>query len=126
MNIALLIGLITFKPIYQLSWEIWYNINQTYVAEELCENKEKEELECNGKCYLKKQIEKAEPVKNSSENPEPIRPPHIKDAPFVVMSTPIDLQTNTVNERESNWENLPIAKSNSYHANIFHPPQALS
>ncbi len=54
------------KPIGQLSWEIWYQVNQDYVAEELCENTDKPELECNGKCYLMKQLAKAE-----SQTPEP-------------------------------------------------------
>lgn len=32
-----------------------YLANYKYISEELCENKDKPELECNGKCYLIKQ-----------------------------------------------------------------------
>ncbi len=35
-----------------------YFLNQDYIAEFLCINKEKPELECNGKCHLVKAIEK--------------------------------------------------------------------
>lgn len=35
-----------------------YIINQDYIAEFLCINKDKPELQCNGKCHLVKQIEK--------------------------------------------------------------------
>lgn len=39
---------------------IEYKINQTYIEENLCENKDKPWMHCHGKCYLKKQIKKAE------------------------------------------------------------------
>ena len=35
-----------------------YAINQDYIAEFLCINKDKPKLQCNGKCHLIKQIEK--------------------------------------------------------------------
>ena len=35
-----------------------YVLNQDYIVEFLCSNKEKPELQCNGKCYLAKQLEK--------------------------------------------------------------------
>ena len=35
-----------------------YVLNQDYIAEFLCINKEKPELQCNGKCHLVKEIEK--------------------------------------------------------------------
>ena len=37
---------------------IEYVLNQDYIAEFLCINKDKPELQCNGKCHLVKQIEK--------------------------------------------------------------------
>ena len=37
---------------------IEYYANYDYIATVLCENKDKPFLECNGKCYLQKQIEK--------------------------------------------------------------------
>ncbi len=35
-----------------------YALNQDYIAEFLCVNKDKPQLQCNGKCHLAKQIEK--------------------------------------------------------------------
>jgi len=37
---------------------IEYALNQDYIAEFLCINKNKPELQCNGKCHLLKEIEK--------------------------------------------------------------------
>ena len=42
---------------------IEYYANYDYIATVLCENKDKPYLECNGKCYLEKQIKK-----NNHEN----------------------------------------------------------
>lgn len=44
----------------QLGILAWYNLNKTYVAAVLCENKSKPELNCCGKCYLRKQMKKTE------------------------------------------------------------------
>ena len=38
----------------------WYNINKQAITEQLCVNKDKPELHCEGKCYLGKQLKKAE------------------------------------------------------------------
>lgn len=37
-----------------------FKINQDFIAEVLCINKEKPMSTCNGKCYLSKQLKKAE------------------------------------------------------------------
>lgn len=44
------------KPVVPL---LEYVINYDYIVKELCENKEKPVLQCNGKCHLAKQLAKA-------------------------------------------------------------------
>lgn len=39
--------------------------NQEYIATTYCENKQKPALECDGKCYLKKQIQKQQESEDS-------------------------------------------------------------
>lgn len=34
----------------------WFMLNQTYIAQELCINRGKPELTCNGKCFLSLQL----------------------------------------------------------------------
>jgi len=43
-------------------WMVYaaFKANQAYIARELCENKAKPELECEGQCCLKKQLQKTE------------------------------------------------------------------
>lgn len=46
---------------------IEYAVNYNYIVEVLCENKDKPELECDGKCYLSKQL--AKQTENVDNNP---------------------------------------------------------
>ena len=53
----LLIGLygLTLSQAYMPHVNYW--MNRDFIASVLCENKDRPELECNGKCHLKKQIQ---------------------------------------------------------------------
>lgn len=42
-----------------------YQANKKYIASTLCENKNKPSKKCEGKCYLKKQLKKAEEAEKS-------------------------------------------------------------
>jgi len=94
-----------------------YLINQNYIAEFLCINKDKPELECNGKCYLAKQLKEASAKKE-------------KNLPAIAMEEyPIGIMTFTVFETTQTSE--PITKGNfqynnhykySYQNLVFHPP----
>lgn len=57
-KIALYILLIafSFRPIYYVSNVLYYQLNIDYIIENYCVNKEKPELQCNGKCHLAKQL----------------------------------------------------------------------
>ena len=46
---------------------VGYELNKTYISTTLCENKDKPELQCNGKCYLKKKISQADKQEQRQE-----------------------------------------------------------
>ena len=46
-----------------------YQANKNYIAEFLCVNKKKPQMHCQGHCYLKKQLQKAEQPENPSTAP---------------------------------------------------------
>lgn len=52
------------KPLWSL---IEYAANYDYIVENLCENKDKPKLNCNGKCYLAKML--AEESEEADDNP---------------------------------------------------------
>ena len=59
------------RDIYKLS--IWadYSINKEAITAQFCVNKDKQELKCNGRCHLTKQLNLVEGVKESPEKPSP-------------------------------------------------------
>ena len=53
---------------FQRSLPYWaYNTNKTYIASTFCENKAKPMMHCDGKCYLKKQLKKADSDASKNE-----------------------------------------------------------
>ncbi|MDN3706358.1 hypothetical protein QW060_04370 [Myroides ceti] len=53
-----------FKPILPVAE---YVVLYDYIRNELCVNKDRPELKCNGKCHLKKEMAKASDSENSKE-----------------------------------------------------------
>ena len=47
----------------------WFYANRSYVTQKYCVNKDRPTLKCNGKCYLNKQLKKAE-EKGDSDTPK--------------------------------------------------------
>lgn len=45
-----------------------YYANYNYIATELCENRDKPFLECNGKCYLAKELNKVNHENHNNES----------------------------------------------------------
>ena len=50
----------------------YYHANRDYIARVLCENRDKPELHCDGKCYLAKQL-KAQQDKQDKETTERVQ-----------------------------------------------------
>lgn len=96
----------------------YYNIDPIGFIEALCENKDKPELECNGKCQLKKVTNSTNDEKN-----QPIQLIDFKD---------ILLYNQKISAHQIN-NNSFINKSSYYYLNLynfklletcFHPPNA--
>lgn len=94
-----------------------YLINQDYIAEFLCINKDKPELECNGKCYLEKQLKEAseEKEKNLPAIAMEEYPIGIIDFIIFLSEKPI-IETSTCDVQYYNNYKF------SYLNQIFHPP----
>jgi len=97
-----------------------YAVNYDFINKNLCENKAKPELLCNGKCYLKKEIAKASG--NQTKNDSRINI-------FALADTFIINETFVFSSNDFNLiEDLKIDSefSNSYNfslfSKIFHPP----
>jgi hypothetical protein len=113
------------KDITSLSWNIWYVANMDYVAKELCVNKAKPKLKCNGKCHLATQLQKLE---ESQPQKTPTTPKQLKlkELEWVIASVEILPTAETLIHTETtltHWNDLKKAPR-SFSNTIFHPPQA--
>lgn len=57
----------------QFSVMALFAIEKDYIAKNLCENRDKPEMKCCGKCYLKKQLNKVTGNDDSKENTDRIK-----------------------------------------------------
>ena len=60
------------QPFSRLSIITSFHLNRDFIIQNLCENKAKPELECAGKCYLKKKIQAAEKEVSNEKNTKKI------------------------------------------------------
>jgi hypothetical protein len=45
---------------------VYYHLNKALIIRQLCENKDNPTLHCNGRCYLSKQLKRAEEKENKT------------------------------------------------------------
>ncbi|WKW46800.1 hypothetical protein P3875_01625 [Myroides sp. JBRI-B21084] len=115
---VILLLIMLFKPVLPV---LEYVIMYDYIKNELCVNKDKPELNCNGKCYLKKAMAQAAANDNSKS----------KGYSFSVESSVIFFQKLSIISVSIPIEILNFSKKiltyqRNYHfivvSNIFKPP----
>jgi len=98
-----------------------YYINYDYIVAELCENKDKPVLKCNGKCHLTKELKKASNGVDSEQKAPPLNMKEYPIAPIFANNSIFEsFQFIKIKHRfEAITENL-----NSNYSNfVFHPPK---
>ena len=102
---------------------IEYHVNYDYIANVLCENKDRPYLECNGKCYLEKQLKKV----NHSNHDHKSTIPQINFDDYPI--SPLDQFSYQIKEyKEFIPKHLYIFKfiAQDYFNAILKPPQLVS
>ncbi len=94
-----------------------YWMNRDFIASVLCENKDKPELECNGKCHLKKQIQ--ENTEDQNEGQEVSNRLMVE---FFQTSEAIEF-TAPVEPAEEEFCNCSEPLTVGFSPSVFHPPQ---
>lgn len=94
-----------------------FEMNQRYIAKELCVNRDKPQLHCNGKCYLMRKLKQAQDKEQKQE--QQFQKIQLQEAitvlPFIFKQYPLtalQLQIPTCT-------GMPVSQIKS----IFHPPQ---
>jgi hypothetical protein len=98
-----------------------YCANKDYIAKNLCENRDKPKMHCNGKCYLAKKLLK-ESKEQGSKSPNDKKERQIVDLFFVQASLPTTLFASAIVKDKSGryMAFMPVP----VHPSIFHPPTA--
>ncbi|WP_148230693.1 hypothetical protein [Chitinophaga pinensis] len=114
--ITVLFGLL-LQNFSQLVIMVKYKIDQAYIASVLCENRDKPDMHCNGKCYLRKQLKQDEQQQqNGSTGKEKYEVTYI-DALLEFNFAPIAPSTDLFVYYQDPAIHTPLFS-------FFHPPQA--
>ncbi len=107
------------KPLWPVAE---YVINYDYISNILCENKDKPNLNCNGKCYLVKQLSKEN--SNSNDNPfnEQLKA-EILNIIFFQSLTNFSFGIVNENHLKNNFRNPKTLIVGSYIAESLQPPE---
>ncbi len=108
------------KPLWPV---VEYAMNYDYIVTVLCENKEKPQLQCDGKCYLAKQLAKASEQSDKDpfgENRSKIRTQY---PVFFQPLRPIHLTTAFLLAPQDNFKGGPVLISTLFTSDISEPPE---
>ena len=100
---------------------ICFELNKRYIAENLCENRAKPELKCNGKCFLQKKLKETEDnEKNNSQKSEQRSLVFFYIEPPAALSLEACLSSDLVSKRGAYYNSAYFFKNLS---SVFRPPQ---
>ena len=96
-----------------------FEFNQLSIIEEFCVNKEKPELNCDGKCYLSEQLNKTSKEKDPEAPAPEIKENNIQLYPIAISSEIDESVINLSTDLRSEEFILP----EGYSTSLFHPPE---
>lgn len=94
-----------------------FEMNQNYIAKELCVNKDKPQMHCNGKCYLMKKLKQAEEKEQKQERQS--QKIQLQEALWVRPFVFKNYEVSKINLHVPLCTGMPQSAMGS----IFHPPQ---
>jgi hypothetical protein len=97
----------TIQTVIAINWKI----NQTYLTEKYCINKDQPELKCNGNCYLAKQLKKYESDVTALNDKTSKKQAVIKDTSFDLLCEKVEYEliafdfSNQINTNHFDYKN---------------------
>ncbi len=101
-----------------------FQANQKYIAQNLCVNKSRPWLHCNGHCYFMKKVKQAEEQEKKEAAKDNLNRMEVSffQEPFqFTIATPVLLESSTCS-----FPNYTYQYSNSYIETIFRPPRQIA
>jgi hypothetical protein len=121
-NVILIVAslIMLTKPLWPV---VEYVVNYDYIVNVLCENKDKPEMHCNGKCHLTKELAK----EAGAEDKNPFNSKTSKtEIPQFIISENISEYTFASATEIISFKNIgykPNLNSSLFTSKILHPPQ---
>ncbi len=117
LNLYLLSLVGPFLPVFD------YLIHYDYISTVLCENKDKPILTCNGKCYLEKQVSKANDLLD--HQPHKSLPPKLDMSifPVFIVINSVYLFTEYIKENEKSILFFERLAATEFILNLLKPPK---
>ena len=100
----------------------YYRVNQDYIAKNLCENRDKPMLDCNGQCYLAKQLKAAKEKEQKSNSERLEKMPEVVLA-FQAIQPIFSASFVQVPVAEDHFATPAFVLSGDSKG-LFHPPRA--
>lgn len=126
LSSILLILVLLSKTIYGMFWQVNFRMNQREITRLECVNKNRPEMHCNGKCYLAKQLQKAEEQLDDKRQESSRSIGQLKWLESAFFSTPSFLTVHTsIAFAESEKKCFTASEDrvhSEYCSSIFHPP----
>ena len=118
-GLTILLALLIFLQPFSKVWiHISFKINQDKIAKTLCVKKEIENNTCQGKCHLKKQLEKAD------EEEQKQAPTNTKEKVEVLYSqnhSALFLFNPVTEEKSTTYYSFHLSEKHLH--SVFHPPK---
>lgn len=112
---------LSFQSMVKVAIVGWYELNKDYVAKNLCENRNKPQMKCCGKCYLRKQLKKAEDGNEPNGKQAPGKLTKIEIAEFIP-SQSFHLPEHFASILKQHNPRMQHMHDRLSLMNIFHPP----
>lgn len=121
LSISLLV-LLSFQVMLKTILVLNYSVNKAYIAANLCVNKAKPAMRCEGKCHLKKKINQAEDAE-SKTIPSSIKKLEVSYCLSYFELNPTEIIIFILSDAHGLPEQQPVVSISN---TIFHPPQAVA
>ncbi|CAM4115209.1 hypothetical protein EWU23_03475 [Cytophagaceae bacterium 50C-KIRBA] len=98
----------------------YYQVNRNYIAKNLCENRDKPKLNCNGQCYLAKKLKAAEDKEQKTNSERLEKLPEVQLACAQLLNWVFKPVFSDFSE-----DHFPVASMASQSSILlpFHPPR---
>jgi len=108
------------KPLWPVAE---YIINYDYIVNVLCENKDRPQMHCDGKCYLAEQLAKESEKNDKNPFGESRSNTEIHPMVFFEPSNPMDLEIDFLSSASNNFRTSQVFISTLFSSDISHPPE---